>query len=83
MKASLDDTVSLKTAFIIMQRFLDAHWRRTGAEPNALSDVLSFTLMLQDGKTADPAMLQDWLKTADDVITGGLGPIMLELRQPD
>ena len=83
MKASLDDAVSLKTAFVIMQRFLDAHWKRTGAKPDALSDVLSFTLMLQDGKTADPAMLQYWLKTADDVITGGLGPIMLELRQPD
>jgi hypothetical protein len=69
MKPSLEDTVSLKTAFIIMQRFLEAHWRRTGATPNALGDVLSSISMLQDGKTADPAMMHDWLDAATAVIS--------------
>jgi hypothetical protein len=80
MKPSLDDTVNLKTAFIIMQRFLEAYWKRVG-KPDELGDVLSFISLLQDGSTADPAMMQDWLVTAEAVIGGKLGPLKLELKK--
>jgi len=79
MKPSLEDTVNLKTAFIIMQRFLEAYWERKG-KPDELGNVLSDISLLQDGHTADPAMMQDWLATAEAVIGGKLGSLKLELH---
>ena len=80
--ASLDEMVSLRDAFTIMQRFLDAHWQRAGRPSDSMSDLLSFASLLQDGGTADPAVLRDWLRAAKSVIDREVGPIMLDLKPP-
>ena len=81
MKSTLDDTVTLKTAFAVAQRFLRAYWERAG-RPREVGDLLSGMSLLAAGGTADPAHLHDWLRAADSVIHEGVGPIMLELKPP-
>jgi hypothetical protein len=65
-----------------MQQFLHTHWELFGRPADSLSELLSFSSLLPDGRTADPAILHDWLRTADSVIHGRLGPIMLEFKPP-
>ncbi len=79
--ASPEDTVSLRTAFTIMQRFLEAEWKLVGQPKDSLSDLLFFSQSLQDGGTADPAILQKWLELAESVKRGELGPIMLQFKE--
>jgi hypothetical protein len=83
-KSTLDDTLTLRTAFSLMQQFLAAHWSRCdqSKHDSDLRDLLSFTAMLPDGSTADPAMLFEWLRVADTVIHDGKGPIMFQLKPP-
>ena len=77
MKPSLDETVPLRTAFVIMQRYLEFYWQNAGrdAEGGAL---LSDIQMLQDGSTADPAALGDWLIVAEAVMRAGQGPLFMQ-----
>lgn len=67
-----------------MQHFLEAYWKAGGGhgkskpgETTDLAPLLGCISLLSDGGTADPAQLQDWLRTADSVIYGGVGPLML------
>ena len=79
--ASPEDTVNLHTAFTIMQRFLEAEWKLFGEPKDSLSDLLSFSQFLQDGGTADPAILQKWLEIAESVRRGELDPIKLQFKE--
>jgi hypothetical protein len=78
MKPSLDDTVPLRTAFVIMQRYLEFYWQHTGPDTE-VGALLGDIQMLQDGGTADPAALQDWLTVAETVMRGGQGPLYMQL----
>ena len=78
MKPSLDDTVSLQTAFVIMQRYLEFYWQHTGPDTE-VGALLGDIQMLQDGRTADPAALEDWLTVAETVMRGGQGPLYMQL----
>ncbi|EEF60637.1 hypothetical protein [Pedosphaera parvula] len=78
MKPSLDETVPLRTAFVIMQRYLEFYWEHTG-RGGEIGSLLSDVQMLQDGGTADPAALEDWLTVAETVIRGGQGPLFMQL----
>ena len=80
-QAAPEDSVTLRTAFIIMQQFLRAEWELFGRPTDSLSDLLSFSQFLQDGGTADPAILQKWLQVAESVKRGELGPIMLQFKE--
>jgi hypothetical protein len=82
-EAAPDETVTLRTAFVVMQRFLEAYWERGGRPTDSLSDLLSSSSFLRDGGTADPAILRDWLRVAESVRSGQLGPIMLQLKKPE
>jgi hypothetical protein len=82
-KSKLEKTMTLQEAFTAMQHFLQEHWERFGRPTDSISDLLSFCSLLTDGDTADPAILQDWLRIAESVIRGERSPIMLELKQPE
>jgi hypothetical protein len=82
-KAKLEEMLTLQAAFTVTQHFLREHWERLGRPTDSLSDLLSFASSLADGGTADPAILQDWLRIAHSVMRGERGPIMLELKQPE
>ena len=79
MTPTLDDTVSLRTAFIIMQRYLEFYWEQTG-KSGEIGSLLGDIQMLQDGETTDPAALRDWLAAAERVLSGKQGPLFMELR---
>jgi hypothetical protein len=81
-QASPEDVVSLRTAFTIMQRFLEEEWELFGQPNDSLSDLLSFSQFLQDGGTADTAVLQKWLQVAESIKRGEIGPIMMQLKKP-
>jgi hypothetical protein len=80
-QATPEETVTLRTAFIIMQQFLHAEWELFGRPTDSLGDLLSFSQFLQDGGTADPATFQKWLEVAGSVKRGELGPIPIRFRK--
>jgi len=82
-QAAPEDSVTVRTAFIIMQQFLHAEWELFGRPTDSLSDLLSFSQFLHDGGTTDPAILQRWLHVAELVKLGELGPIMLQLKKQE
>jgi hypothetical protein len=82
-KSRLEKAITSQDAFTTMQHFLQEHWERLGRPTDSLSDLLSFSSRLTDGGTADPAILQDWLRIAESVIRGERGPIVLELKRPE
>ena len=78
MKPSLDETVPLRTAFVIMQRYLEFYWPHTGPK-SEIGALLGDIQMFQDGGTADPSALEDWLTVAEKVIRDGQGPLYMQL----
>jgi hypothetical protein len=87
--AKLTDGVTLEQAFWIMQRFLEAYWKRGGghanSKPSVTTDVgglLGDILFLPDGAPVDSAQLFDWLRAADLVIRDGAGPMTLQFERP-
>ncbi|HEY1662586.1 MAG TPA: hypothetical protein VGI03_09225 [Verrucomicrobiae bacterium] len=78
MKPSMQDTVSLQTAFVIMQRYLDWYYKHTSKDVE-VGSLLGDVQMLQDGGTGDPAALGDWLTIAEAVIDGRQGPLFIQL----
>ena len=88
-KAKLSDSVTLEQAFWVMQRFLDAYWKRGGghakSKPSETTDVgglLGAISLLPDGSAADSAQMLDWLRAADLVIRDGTGPMKLYFSPP-
>ena len=77
MEPSLEDTVSLRTAFVIMQRYLESYRKHTSGDVE-VGALLSDVQMLQDGSTADPAALGDWLAVAEAVIGGRQGALFMQ-----
>jgi hypothetical protein len=75
----MDETIPLRTAFVIMQRYLEFYSQHTGPGTE-VGALLGGIQMLQDGGTADPAALDDWLSVAATVIRGGKGPLYMQLK---
>ena len=82
MKPRLEDTIDLKTAFLIMQRFIEERWKRTG-RPADLGALLGDIAFLPDGSPADPASFSDWLAAAEAVLHDRAGAIKLEVKSPE
>jgi hypothetical protein len=79
MKSRLEDTADLKTAFVIMQHFIEQRWKHTG-KPAELGALLGDISFLPDGSPADPASFGDWLAAAEAVLQHDLGPLTLDLK---
>ncbi len=82
MKPRLEDTADLKSAFIIMQHFIERRWQRTG-KPAELGALLGDISFLPDGSPADPASFGDWRSAAEAVLQHHAGPLMLDLKRLD
>jgi hypothetical protein len=82
VKPRLEDTTDLKTAFLIMQRFIEERWKRTG-QPAELGALLGDIAFLSDGSPADPASFGDWLAAAEAVLHDHAGAIKLEIKPPE
>ena len=53
-------------AFKAMILFLETYYEQTRADD--IGTLLGSLQLLADGKTADPALWQDWLKSSESVI---------------
>ena len=80
MKQSYQDQITLHTAFVVMQRFLESYWQRTG-QPEEIGSLLGDISLLPDGTTADPAAIEDWLKIAHAVTSNQLEALHLTLER--
>ena len=81
MKPRLEDTTDLRSAFVIMQRFIQRRWERTGKPPE-LGALLGDIAFLPDGSPADPASFEDWLSAAEAVLEHSAAPLTLDLKPP-
>lgn len=63
--ASFDEPITLRDAYRIMERLVEAHLKR-GAVSNA--DFLSYVGILPNGESGDPAALDDFLATAAEYL---------------
>ena len=64
--------LSSEQAFFAMVRFLEQYYAR--GKSVDIGNLLSDLAILPDGKTADPAQLDDWKNCVDDVIKGYTAP---------
>ncbi len=63
---STNEKLSSTEALAVMQRFLELYWERGQSEEIAM--LLSSLLILQDGKSADPALSNDWNSCVNEII---------------
>ncbi|MGO9776719.1 MAG: hypothetical protein ACLPM3_09080 [Terracidiphilus sp.] len=70
-------TMTDKQAYAAMFHFLKQLYERTKSDD--LGGFLGGMCMLQDGKTADPAVLHDWDEAVEYALKGG-GPDSLQLH---
>jgi hypothetical protein len=69
---SMDSTVSLRQAFLVMQAYLERHWESVG-RPDAIGALLG-DLSLWETESGhkepmDGAVFPDWLSCAEAVLT--------------
>ena len=80
-----DERISTKEAYKAMFLFLDSYWKRGNKKSDELAGLLGDLALLSDGSSADPAMLEDWLKCVREVINNrgkpDDGPWMLNLHK--
>ena len=72
MNRTLDDTVTLRDAYLIMWTFAVRYWKR-GQLRDILTDFITDIGPVSQDQTCDPAQTGDWLKSADDVLTNRPG----------
>jgi hypothetical protein len=72
-----DQRITLRDAYRIMERFVEAHVDR-GTVTNV--DLLSYLGVLPSGETGDPAAVDDYLEAADAVLSAGDGGGDLDRR---
>jgi hypothetical protein len=61
-----NQTLSAEQGFRVIFLFLEQYYNRVGSKGN-LSAVLSDLQMMPDGRPADPAAWEDWLKAVRTV----------------
>jgi hypothetical protein len=67
MTVSLDEQVSLRTAYQIMWVFAVRYWER-GNQADVMTDYITNLGPVRDGETCDPAQIHDWLAAAEYVL---------------
>lgn len=68
MPVTLDEQVSLRTAYLIAHAFATRYWER-GNKQDALTDFIIDTGPVLEDQSADPAQIGDWLDAAEEVLT--------------
>jgi hypothetical protein len=63
--SAFDRTVTLREAYLIMERFVEAHIAR--GETSTI-DLISYFGLLPSGMTGDPAAFDDYLAAARQVL---------------
>lgn len=63
------EKLSIQEAYKVMFLFLDFYWKLGNRNSNELGALLSSLALLPDGSSADPALLHDWRKCVDEVIS--------------
>ena len=54
-----------KQAYLVMIEFLDDYYQQT--QSDEIGELLGSLQLLEDGKPADPAMWEDWLKSIEKI----------------
>ena len=54
-----------KQAYLAMIEFLDYYYEQT--QSDEIGEILGSLQLLEDGKPADPAMWEDWLKSIEKI----------------
>ncbi len=54
-----------KQAYLAMIEFLDDYYQQT--QSDEIGEILGSLQLLEDGKPADPAMWEDWLKSIEKI----------------
>ncbi|MGK7882703.1 MAG: hypothetical protein AB4060_21770 [Crocosphaera sp.] len=54
-----------KQAYLAMIEFLDDYYQQT--QSDEIGELLGSLQLLEDGKPADPAMWEDWLKSIEKI----------------
>lgn len=54
-----------KQAYLAMIEFLDDYYEQT--QSDGIGELLGSLQLLEDGKPADPAMWEDWLKSVEKI----------------
>ena len=71
MPVTLDEQMSLRTAYLIMYAFAVRYWER-GSKSDKLTDFIANIGPVLEDQTADPAQIGDWLSAAEEVLAGRL-----------
>ena len=71
----MKDQLDIRTAYAAMYEFLTGYYKRTKSDD--VGALLGSMSLLEDGRTADPAIWQDWLesieKAKEQVVDQSLG----------
>ena len=62
---AFDRTITLREAYLVMERFVENHLSRGEA---STVDLISYFGIAADGRTGDPAALDDYLEAASEVL---------------
>ena len=65
---SLDQQVSLRTAYLTMWIFAGRYWKR-GLKHDSMTDFIVDIGPVLDGQTSDPAAIDDWRNAAEFVLS--------------
>jgi hypothetical protein len=68
MAITLDDKVSLRTAYLIMYTFATRYWHR-GKQADVMTDFIVDIGPVRDEQTADPAQIHHWTAAAAFVLS--------------
>ena len=63
-----DIKITVQDAYIAMYRFLEHEYNMTKSDE--IGGMLGSMSLLDDGKTADPAIWNDWLRIVEEVLSG-------------
>jgi hypothetical protein len=61
--------LSTNEAYKAMVLFLDNYWRLGGKNSDELAGLLGSLAILPDGSSADPALMEDWKRCVNEVLT--------------
>jgi len=65
MNKELDSTVTKLQAFNAMRKFLENYYTETSSDD--IGALLGDLQLLEDGTTADPAALTDWINCINEI----------------
>lgn len=63
----MNEQLDQQTAYLVMFEFLRQYYERAG-KPDEIGSLLGGLSVLQDGKSADPAAMQDWNNAVQAVL---------------